>query len=669
MNNLTTKPKYRPEIEGLRGIAILAVVFFHSKIKFTSGGYIGVDVFFVLSGFLITLSIKNSIENNTFSILKFYKKRILRILPASLTVLIIAGAIGLWILFPEELNELSENIYYFLTFRANSWAKNSINYFGIAVEYKPLIHYWTLSIELQFYLIFPLIFNYFFSRQKHSLLRLICFFIFLSSFIYAATTVGNSSINGYFSTLMRLWEFMFGVNLFLYSGMQYTKSVKLRIQNYFTGIGIFLVIISVFIFNPRSDFPGSAALIPCSGTALVLAFGNKKTFFNKCLSTPALSFFGRISFSLYLIHQPVFAFYRIWQGRGTNPLECFLLIILSIILSTILWVTIEKPAQKKNQQFAIVKNFSFSALFIFVLIFSYKGTKQDLPQFITETNVEKYLKYRYDNNPKVKECRNVTDPSKACIYGDPELPRVVLWGDSHADQIIVPLSQEFEKYGYSTMEFVMTGCPPILNVSKANGGGGCGKYSSRILEFIKNNYEIKHVFLFSYWTGYIDDHLIVPDRNIKRISEIEFIKDSFGAVIKQLLISGKKVHIIYPVPRMRVDPPLFLARRELMYPGKAHPIITLTRKEFQMQSYNAIKLIDAIVDEFNIDAIHIAQYLFDEESSTYHANDSHSVFYRDDNHLSVTGAYKIAKPIALKVFGQLTDSFQSAEKIRSLSGS
>ena len=207
--------QHKSYIEGLRGIAVLSVIFFHLNHNFFHGGYLGVDIFFVLSGFLITHSISNRIDNENFHFIEYYKKRFFRIAPTALIVILITATLGYILFFPEELINLYTHIYSILTITSNVLASKTIDYFGIGVNYQPLVHYWSLSIEIQFYIIFPLVVFLFIKyNHKRILLLIQLLFTFLSITIislYSDLTTHEQ----YFSTYMRLWEFSIGSIAFL----------------------------------------------------------------------------------------------------------------------------------------------------------------------------------------------------------------------------------------------------------------------------------------------------------------------------------------------------------------------------------------------------------------------------------------------------------------------
>ena len=628
---------YRYDLTVLRAFAVLAVVMFHSGFNWASGGYIGVDIFFVLSGYLITESIKSTIEKEQFSFLSYYLQRFLRILPAAITVIVITGLVGSKILLPEEIIELFASIRSNLYLQGNVWASKSVNYFGIGVEFKPLIHYWSLSIELQYYIFFPVIIAVLVKADRINLLKSIVFTIFTASLVYAWINVENSPNKSYFSSLMRAWEFSLGIIICLYR--REFLNLSHRAQTSLFAIGYVLIFSAIFLFDANSKFPGPLALIPCLGVALVIVFGGRNFFSAKSIFVNPLIYIGNISFSLYLVHQPIMAFCRIILGRELEGVEVYGLIFLSGFAGALLYAWIEKPFRIRT----INAKSKIRLLLICVLGIALYSTSsfyanRPIEKYPISSGVEYYLKYRYDNNPRVQECRGML-PESACLYGKEDSPIVALWGDSHADQLVSPLHKAIELYDHSVMEFAMPGCPPITDIQSEPAGRSCSAHSKIILKYIASNKKITHVILHAYWTGYFDGQLISSQKNPA---------ESFRDVLITLLNSGKKVHIIYPVPKMKVNPPLYLARRELF--SKASTIPSITFDEFISQSTVAMKFLKESTSGLDVNHIYISDFLLDPDRMVYFSAGNGKVYYRDDNHLSVSGGELVAKPIADKIF-------------------
>lgn len=657
-------------IDGIRGIAVLAVIFFHANYNLFKGGFLGVDIFFVLSGFLIIASIGSHIDREKFSFLKYYKKRFLRIVPAAVATLLIVLAFGLLVLFPEELINLYKNIYYILTIKSNVLAAESIDYFGIGVEFKPLVHYWSLSIELQFYIFFPL-FIYLFLKYKYEkiLLFLLISTLFLSM-TYATFNDTLSSNEKYFSTYMRLWEFALGSITFLvwkqYNNIINRDSIYIK---YLPFIGIFLIGTSLILYDKTFDVPSITTFIPAFGVSLMLLFSNDHTGIGKLLAFYPLRKLGVISYSLYLIHQPIFVFYRIIRDRDFYFYESILLIILTFVLGYLLWRFVEKPFQDTKQKYVNYKILFIILIGISLIFLSHRDMNKKPSDYILKDNIKQYLSFRYDNNPRLKECRidnKIIIPENACKYGDPsQFATIVLWGDSHMDQIAMPLSKELTKWNYTSVEFSVSGCPPITNVDIVDKNRMCYQNSKIILDYIVNNDIYTDVVLFAYWTNYALKNRITTKDG--QFVSLKTLKKHFKHTIEALHKKGKRIHIIYPVPQMDVNPPFHKARLEKIF-GNNNAIIKLSKEDYDKQSYKAITLLDTIPKEYNVHKIYISELL--KEDDFYIANNKQTIFYRDDNHLSTQGGgSKVSEDISNSIRKFIADSVKGEnDKITNQNG-
>jgi len=637
-------------IDGIRGIAVLAVIFFHANYELFQGGFLGVDIFFVLSGFLIIASIDKHIEIDKFSFLGYYKRRFLRIVPAALVVLLVVLIIGWMVMFPEELINLYKNIYYILTIKSNVLASESIDYFGIGVGFKPLVHYWSLSIEFQFYIFFP-IFIYLFIKYKYDkILFFLLILILLSSISYATFASHISANEIYFSTFSRLWEFAFGALIFLI-----LKKYEHNIRNseiylkYLPILGLTIIVISFEIFNNSYNVPGLKTLIPAFGVSLILLFAQDSIGIGKLLTFRPLVKIGIISYSLYLVHQPIFAFYRIMQDRNFYFYESIILIVITFILGYLLWRFVEKPFQTIQGRYANYKIIIFVVIIISLAILSYIQMNKKISDYTISNNIKKYLSFRYDNNPRLKECRidnKIIVPSQACEYGDKsKFATIALWGDSHMDQIAMPLSNELNKLNYKTAEFSIAGCPPILGVNVLSKRRKCYENSKIVLNYIIHNKKYTDVVLFAYWIYYVKNGNLI-DSNGNIINKRK-LKKYFNDAIEKLHNAGKRIHIIYPTPRMPVNPPFHKARLEKIWRNN-DVIIKLPQKEYVKQSSEAKELLDSVPENYNINKIYISELLKD--GNFYIANNKNTVFYRDDNHLSTYGGgEKVSKYIAYQI--------------------
>jgi len=398
-------PKYRPDIDGLRAVAVLSVVTFHAFPTWIKGGFIGVDVFFVISGFLISTIIFENLESGTFSFSEFYSRRIRRIFPALTVVLVACLAFGWFILLSDELNQLGKHTVAGAGFVSNLVLWSEVDYFDNSAETKPLLHLWSLGIEEQFYIIWPLLLWLAWKRNFNFLvIAVVAAFI---SFVLNFKDVSQDPVATFYSPLTRFWELLFGSTLAWYS-LHKKKTIQIEngileksflrsllqflrldseqdISNFFSFIGILLLSCGFWIINKDFNFPGYWALMPVFGSVLIILAGSKAWFNRVFLSNKIIVWFGLISFPLYLWHWPILSFGRIIYFDIPPPKFQVLAVGTSIFLA---WLTvrfIEKPLRFGNR-WSFLKVIGLSASMLIVASFGFIINKTDYSKTHTFDN-------------------------------------------------------------------------------------------------------------------------------------------------------------------------------------------------------------------------------------------------------------------------------------------
>ena len=417
--------QYRREIDGLRALAVLPVILFHADIKIFSGGFVGVDVFFVLSGYLITQLIVNEIDLGQFSIAGFYERRARRILPALFFVMGCCIPLAWLLLLPSDFVDFSQSIIANPLFIANFLFWMERGYFGVATELKPLIHTWSLSVEEQFYVLFPLIFVFAWKKT---------FFLYslLTIAILASLTASYLITNLHFDTAFfllptRAWELLIGTcaALLLRKNIPAFKA-NILINDALSFLGLSLIIFAVLAFNNSTPFPGLYALIPAIGTWLVIVFSEKSNYAKGFLGTPVLVFLGLISYSAYLWHQPIFSFYQHSGLTLSGPVTYSLLGLFSIFLGFLSWKYVEQPFRNRSYLTrSTIFKLSLSCSGIFIVLgslgyftngfpnrYGYEDRKL-LTQFI---DVNDYTQRRFDSLELKKFSKD--QRTKILIIGD-----------------------------------------------------------------------------------------------------------------------------------------------------------------------------------------------------------------------------------------------------------
>jgi len=629
-------------IDGLRGYAVLFVLFFHTNYTLFSGGYLGVDIFFVLSGYLILASLINTEHNNRLDILLFYKKRFFRIVPAAIFVIFLTLFVGLLILFPEELDDLFLNVKSILLLQSNVFAAKTIDYFGIQADSKPLIHYWSLSVEMQFYSLFPIFIYFIYKLRSYKYMLLIILVLFFGLFLNMVLTNLDEN-ERYFRTSLRIWEFFAGAIAFLLkSKYQHKIELPIQIKNILILFAMIALFLSVMNFNQNSLNPGLLTFIPIVSVGLLLLYMNDNNVLAQFFLLRPITYTGKISYSLYLVHQPILAYANIILGRTFNFTESIFLLLLSYVLAANIYNFIEKPFIKNRKKMKY--KLSLISLLVLTVTMSLNSNQQYLSQYNVSEDVNSILKFRYDNNPRIKECRvnnSLVNLDKVCKYGKPDIEAsVALWGDSHIDQIAFPLAKALESRSLSTIELSVAGCPTIIDVNlNRSNKKQCLENTHKIYSYLLQNDEIKDIVIFYYLEYYLKNNTSVSVNGTK--------EENFRKQIKGLLSAGKRVHIIYPAARMLVNPPLYMAR-QLKINGKLTMDETfLKESEFKRQKKEVFNFLDTSLKDLKVNKIYISEYF--KEGNKYIVGDGKKLFYRDDNHLSLTGGEYISEHLAEKI--------------------
>jgi len=398
-------PKYRPDIDGLRAIAVLAVVIFHAFPKTIKGGFIGVDIFFVISGYLISTIIFENLDKGTFSFFEFYARRIKRIFPALILVLASCFIFGWLTLFPDELQQLGKHIASGAGFVSNFVFWNEAGYFDKSADTKPLLHLWSLGIEEQFYIFWPLIL-WLAWKQKFNLLVITIFFA-IASFILNLIGIKQDAVATFYSPQTRFWELLSGsllawLTLYKKDSFAYIKekieSVLSRIfykkkqefdpkilANVISFIGLFLLLYGFWRINKDLNFPGKWALVPVIGTSMLIIAGSKTWVNRSILSNKFVIWFGLISFPLYLWHWPLLSFARIINDKFPSYLLRTIVILASVLFAWLTYKFVECPIRFGKQGKAKV---AILCVGVFIIgVFGYIINKTDFSKSHTYENL------------------------------------------------------------------------------------------------------------------------------------------------------------------------------------------------------------------------------------------------------------------------------------------
>ncbi len=337
--------QYRADIDGLRAVAVLSVVAFHAFPALLPGGFIGVDVFFVISGFLISNIIFSSLANEEFSFCDFYSRRIRRIFPALIIVLISCFALGWFVLSAIDFKMLGRHIVGGSTFLSNLLLWREIGYFNEAAETKPLLHLWSLGIEEQFYIVWPLLFSVAW-KYKVSFLR-ITVTLTVISFLWSLRETHVNVTAAFYSPLTRFWEL--GIGGILASSIR-KRNIGSSYPNFYSVLGFALIAIALFSIDKTKSFPGIWALLPTLGAFLIISAGPFAWLNRVILSHRILVWVGLISFPLYLWHWPLLSIFRISESEPLTLMQRLIIVLMSLLFSWGTYLWIEKPLRFKNRE-------------------------------------------------------------------------------------------------------------------------------------------------------------------------------------------------------------------------------------------------------------------------------------------------------------------------------
>jgi peptidoglycan/LPS O-acetylase OafA/YrhL len=428
---------YRPEIDGLRAIAVFSVIFFHAGIKVFSGGFVGVDIFFVISGYLITLILISENEKKSFSLMQFYERRARRILPVLILLMFTCIPFAWALMNPVELRQFLMSLLSVSTFSSNIFFMLKTAYFDLPSEKNPLLHTWTLAVEEQYYIVFPILFLAIWKFNRKLLLVFICI-VAGASLGLAQYSLSKYEAISFYLLPTRAWELMIGSLLAYFVS---TSSINLSKSFSQVGefIGIMLIFYSIFFFDKNTPNPSIYLLIPTLGTALILLFSSKHTLVGTLLSYKPLVGFGLISYSLYLWHQPIFAFNRIKLPNEQSEIQFIFLIFLTVILSYVSWKFIETPF--RNSERVKVKTLLYistisSSFFIFLGLFAFYTPDVSIFAKLQKKSGDVYS---LDLKKLESESRSITK-----IYAQDDFKssftttktRILVIGDSMADDFI-----------------------------------------------------------------------------------------------------------------------------------------------------------------------------------------------------------------------------------------
>jgi peptidoglycan/LPS O-acetylase OafA/YrhL len=643
-----THPKYRPDIDGLRAIAVIAVIGFHAFPQCVPGGFVGVDIFFVVSGFLISTIIFGNLQHDRFSFPDFYSRRIRRIFPALLLVLSAVYATGWIALLADEYKQLGKHLAGGAAFVSNFCFWNESGYFDNAADTKPLLHLWSLGIEEQFYIVWPFLLWAAWKRKFNFLAILIA--ISLISFGINVSTTHSNPVAAFYSPLARFWELLIGSVLanMAMSGQDATGSStqattagrayharagtierqQRAIRNVRSLLGAVLIGAGLVLITRGDRFPGWWAILPTVGSALVISAGPHAWLNRVVLSNRVFVWCGLISFPLYLWHWPLLAIPRIVAGEATSVKMRALCVAIAIVLASLTFIFVEKPLRAGAYRKTITIGLLVSMVVVgFTGYFTYKygglpDRKAMTPVIRNDGDIDHLLFHQYAAR-EFFPCTPLSLRKDALLFGDTlrclqskaaKPIDIAIVGDSHAEHLFLGLAEALRSRNISY--YIKTTLPVISD-----------EEFKAIFQYILSDRSIKAVIIAAYW---------YPKQGM--VQKGSTLQAELTATVEELGASGKTVYITDDIPDFPFDPKQCKYSRPFSQKNNCLE----ERVLFDRQHQNFYPVLQSVVRTHgNAKLLNTAEYFCDAKACSMAS--AGKVLYRDSNHLNLIGSRYVAQ--------------------------
>ncbi|PTX55838.1 peptidoglycan/LPS O-acetylase OafA/YrhL [Litoreibacter ponti] len=502
--------KYRPEVDGLRAVAVVPVILFHAGVGLFSGGYVGVDVFFVISGYLIAGILISELERDTFSIVRFYARRAKRILPALFFVMLLCVPAAWVIMLPTEFKDFSQSLIAVTLFSSNFLFWIESDYFAPAAELKPLLHTWSLAVEEQYYLVFPVFLYFFWKFGRSKVILSICLLALMSLAASEWAWRSSPSANFYLAPT-RAWELLVGALCAFAPEM-----LRRRWMNWLSVLGLLMIVASVFIYDHSTPFPSLYTLLPVVGCALVILFAREDTWATFLLSRPICVGIGLISYSLYLWHQPLFAFARLQNSGEPAASLMSALTVATFGLAYFTWRFVETPFRSPEISHRAIFSMSGACGFVFLALGLTGHVSNGSPigdgfspaqrQLLAYSDYDSAGLYR-EGDCFLETAQVPSEFRDFCVSAENQM---FIVGDSHAAALSVGLREVFD-----TGQLTAHGCPPLIGYSSLSQPN-----CSQILEHYFAELERlkpEQIILHAHWGSHVGKELFRLEATIAEI--------------------------------------------------------------------------------------------------------------------------------------------------------
>ncbi len=660
--------RYRSDIDGLRAAAILPVVFYHFAIPGFGGGFVGVDIFFVISGFLISTIVLQDSRAGRFSLASFYEHRARRILPALFCVVFLCTAASAVLLLPDDLAAFGKSVVTTMMFASNIGFWRESGYFDTVATAKPLLHTWSLAVEEQFYLLAPLLLLALAKARRVFLVAALCA-VSAGSLISAALLLKNHQAAVFYLLPTRIWELGLGAIL---AALPAPAHAPRPVREILGLGGLALIAWAVFSYSNATPFPGPNALVPTLGAAFIILAGTmgRHTVGTMLGLRPAV-FIGLISYSLYLWHWPLVAYWTYIHGPFFPASIKFAGVAVAIGLGALSWRYVERPFRGKSGLFSRPSLFAATAGAAGLLAciggaFWLSGgwPTRMTPQ--TAARVAQYLSARDDISAVPPRCyltltnRQVVD-GLLCRFGDPAaMPDFILWGDSHARVLMAGFERAARRRHRAGLLATQSGCAPMLNVNDT-AAPNCRAFNQAVLRTALKP-GIKTIFLHGDWAVPAEGTSFITGRPIGDLSDDEtavtmggparnraVFRRGLERLVRDLAQAGKQTMIVASVPELRWQAPEALAKNTFWHRDMD---IRTSRADFRDREKSVMLTLAEVSRLPGVEIVYPDRVLCKKEYCD--VMEKGRLLYRDDNHLSAFGVQRVVNGLEDKLFAQVS---------------
>jgi peptidoglycan/LPS O-acetylase OafA/YrhL len=645
--------QYRPEVDGLRAVAVAVVVLFHADFG-VPGGFIGVDVFFVISGYLISSLILKDLEANTFSFGRFWERRVRRILPAAVVSGLATIVAGWYLLFPSHLARLGASAASQAVFAANFFFWRNVGYFSGPADEEPLLHTWSLAVEEQFYLFFPLLLAGVFriGQPRRRVAFLVTFLVGSTlSLTGSAYAVHHMPGAAFYLLPTRVWELLSGAIVAILAPP--SRRCPRWVMETLAWVGLAAVLAPSLAYTKATPFPGLAALPPCLGTALVIWVTNvgeaKNVSVARMLAIPGVVFLGLVSYSLYLWHWPLIAFAKYWALEPLTFWHRAALLALAFGLAVASWRYVETPFRSRRVGLSRASVFALGGLGLAAM-----GTcglalraSEGVPgRFSARTLALRNARQEALRDPRIPVASSLARARAGDFprLGEPGPVRVLVWGDSHARSILPAFGLLADENHTAVLSAWHSQTAPVLeyrSVGRDSLGSESSAFNQAVFDFL-GNHPVPDVVLAARWSGYLASGTVAPGTDRR---PTQFAK-ALARTVAQLTRAGKRVWILLEVPMHRVNVPKALAHRDIF--GTDLRELAADRDSYERRLASMSRLTPDLEAE-GARVIDVSPCLLEPGSGRFLMEQGGLALYYDSHHLAVAGA-QVVSPCLRPVF-------------------